>query len=264
MIQGIVAHEIGHALGLAHNHYTATYPTDSLRSASWLRRMGYRPSVMGGISTHVNDVAQPEDHVPLDDLFPRVGPYDVFAIRWGYSPIGGARTPDDERGSLDRIVAAQDTVPWFRFVHELDPLKPAIIDDGDPVLAASLRVKNYARVMALARERCCDAGFSAQSLNDFYDGPVGIVSRWLQVMDSVRKTVGGFNHAVQGRGAAGRFVFPCRGVASKGGGSIPERTRIRGTGISFRRRDRDAPGAVGHGRPDPACAVGGALRAPRP
>jgi hypothetical protein len=32
-----------------------------------------------------NYVAQPEDSIPLELLVPRVGPYDVYAVKWGYS-----------------------------------------------------------------------------------------------------------------------------------------------------------------------------------
>jgi hypothetical protein len=34
-----------------------------------------------------NYVAQPEDGINPDDLIPRIGPYDVWATKWGYSPI---------------------------------------------------------------------------------------------------------------------------------------------------------------------------------
>src|SRR5688572_32386910 len=62
-----------------------------------------------------NYVAQPEDSIPLSNLIPDIGPYDTFVTMWGYKPIPGANTPDDERETLDRWARMQDTVPWFRF-----------------------------------------------------------------------------------------------------------------------------------------------------
>ena len=62
-----------------------------------------------------NYVAQPEDNIALDDIVPRIGPYDKFAIMWGYKPIPGARTPDEERPTLDQWARMQDTIPWYRF-----------------------------------------------------------------------------------------------------------------------------------------------------
>jgi hypothetical protein len=62
-----------------------------------------------------NYTAQPEDRIPLADLVPSIGPYDKYATHWGYAPIPGARTPDDELPTLDGWARQQDSVPWFRF-----------------------------------------------------------------------------------------------------------------------------------------------------
>ncbi len=45
-------------------------------------------------------------------LVPSVGPYDVWATHWGYQPIAGAKTPDDEKVHARRMVArtGQDTM----------------------------------------------------------------------------------------------------------------------------------------------------------
>ncbi|HSU97503.1 MAG TPA: DUF5117 domain-containing protein, partial [Gemmatimonadaceae bacterium] len=47
LLEYIVSHEVGHTIGLYHNHKASSlYPADSVRSASWVRRMGFTPSVM--------------------------------------------------------------------------------------------------------------------------------------------------------------------------------------------------------------------------
>ena len=38
-----------------------------------------------------NYVAQPEDGLDPADLLPKLGPYDKFAISWGYKPVPSAR-----------------------------------------------------------------------------------------------------------------------------------------------------------------------------
>src|SRR5580698_3194240 len=86
LLEYVVAHEVGHTLGLAHNFKSSSlYPVAKLRDPEWLHTMGHVASIMD--YARFNYVAQPEDHIPPEDLVPRVGPYDVWAIHWGYAPI---------------------------------------------------------------------------------------------------------------------------------------------------------------------------------
>ena len=34
---------------------------------------------------------------------------------WGYKPIPGAKTPEDEKKTLDEWAREQDAKPWLRF-----------------------------------------------------------------------------------------------------------------------------------------------------
>jgi hypothetical protein len=89
LIEFLVAHEVGHTIGLQHDQIgSSTYPADSVRSAAWVRKMGHSPSIMD--YSRMNYVAQPEDHIPLEDILPHVGPYDKYAIMWGYKEIPSA------------------------------------------------------------------------------------------------------------------------------------------------------------------------------
>ena len=88
-------------------------PFAKLRDVEWLRTMGHTPSIMDYSRFHY--VAQPEDKIPAELLIPRVGPYDKFAIKWGYTPVAGAKSPEQEKSALHEIVKVQDTTPWLRF-----------------------------------------------------------------------------------------------------------------------------------------------------
>ena len=78
-----------------------------------------------------NYAAQPEDKIPLADLIPGIGPYDRYATHWGYAPIPGARTPDDERTTLDGWAREQDATPWLRYnVVGIAGLGPRRSDGG--------------------------------------------------------------------------------------------------------------------------------------
>lgn len=153
LMEYVVAHEIGHSLGFQHNmKASATYPVDSLRSASFVRRMGHTPTLMD--YSRFNYVAQPEDGIALEDLIPRIGPYDIWATMWGYKPIPGTRTPDDERPTLDQWAREQDAKPWLRFstsdAGSSDPgNNTEAVGDADAVKATGWGLLNIKRLIPM-------------------------------------------------------------------------------------------------------------------
>jgi hypothetical protein len=171
-----VAHEIGHTLGLQHDQIgSSTYPADSMRSPSWNRTMGHSPSIMD--YSRMNYVAQPEDKVALDDLLPRVGPWDKYSIMWGYKEIPNARTPDDERATLEKWSDMQDSIPWYRFsagnpFGNFGTLNEAV-GDADPVKSTGLGFKNIARVMSYVASAGTRPGDDNTLLANLYDRTVG-------------------------------------------------------------------------------------------
>jgi len=47
LLEYVVAHEVGHTLGFQHNMKASSYyPIDSVRNASFVKRMGHRPTLM--------------------------------------------------------------------------------------------------------------------------------------------------------------------------------------------------------------------------
>jgi hypothetical protein len=191
LVQFVVAHEVGHTLGLQHDQIgSSTYPADSVRSRTWVERMGHSPSIMD--YSRFNYVAQPEDSIPVEYLTPRVGPYDEYAIMWGYRPIPGARTPDDERPTLERWSRMQDTIPWYRFsannAFGATGTQSEAVGDADPVKSTELGFRNIRRVMEiLPRAATSDMGDNSD-LQELYNRTV---SQWATEANHVATLVGG-------------------------------------------------------------------------
>ena len=109
----IVAHEVGHTLGLMHNMASSSaYPVDSLRSASFTAKYGTTPSIMD--YARYNYVAQPGDKdVRLTP--PELGVYDFYAIKINYQPVPGTTTAEEDNRVIRQWIAGKAGDPMYRY-----------------------------------------------------------------------------------------------------------------------------------------------------
>ncbi|MEK9507328.1 zinc-dependent metalloprotease [Gemmatimonadota bacterium Y43] len=192
MVEYVVTHEIGHAIGFPHNmKASAMYPADSIRSVDFLERMGGHVATLMDYS-RFNYVAQPEDSIPVDLLVPKVGPYDRFAVKWGYRPIPEASTPDEELPVLDAWARTQDTIPWLRFSTSDAPNDPEnqteAVGDADAVKSTTLALLNLERVMNSLIDVAERPGEDYALLEELYGEGVG---QWGRYMRHVAALIGG-------------------------------------------------------------------------
>lgn len=149
LIRFVSSHEVGHTLGLRHNYgSSSTVPVENLRNNSWLKANGHTPSIMD--YARFNYVAQPEDKINVDNLMPRIGDYDDWAIEWGYRRFYNYNSPEKEKAFINKWTIEKLQNPRLWFGTESNPFDPRSQSEqvGDnAMIAGKYAVKNLQRVV---------------------------------------------------------------------------------------------------------------------
>ena len=188
LIRFVSSHEVGHTLGLRHNMgASSATPVEKLRDKDFQEKNGHTSSIMD--YARFNYVAQPEDGVK--HLFPRIGDYDKWAIKWGYSYFEEAKTEKEEKAILNEMTkeAYKNNRLWFG--TESSPYDPRYQteDIGDNAMKASeYGIKNLKRILPNLLQWSKENGESYSELDGLYRSLLGQFRRY---MGHVTKNVGG-------------------------------------------------------------------------
>ncbi len=200
----IVAHEVGHTLGFPHNmKASSSYSIEQLRDAEFTAKNGTEASIMD--YGRFNYVAQPGDGARL---IPVVGPYDFFAVEWGYRRFDDVKTPDDQKAHLAKIVARQIDDPMLRFGNPNageDPSQQTEDLGSDSIAATELGLANLRRVMGYLVKASCDEGKNYDLLRNMYGQ---VVSQRARELGHVANVVGGVTRQNLRFGDSDRVFYP--------------------------------------------------------
>jgi Met-zincin/Domain of unknown function (DUF5117)/Domain of unknown function (DUF5118) len=191
LIRCVSSHEIGHTLGLRHNMGSSSKtPVEKLRDKAWVEANGHTASIMD--YARFNYVAQPEDHIGPEGLYPRIGPYDKWAIQWGYKIIPGTKSSEDDKLILNHwIIDSLKANPRLWYGGEgqnFDPRSQTEDLSDDAVKASEYGILNLKKIIVQLPLWTKEEADIYDNLDDMYTQLLGQFSRY---MNHVTKNVGG-------------------------------------------------------------------------
>jgi hypothetical protein len=188
MMEMVISHEVGHALGFPHNMgASSSYEVENYRKADFTNKEGISASIMD--YARFNYIAQPGDQGVR--YIRKMGPYDDYAVNWGYRLIPDAKTPEDEVPTLDKWIEAKAGDPRFRFGNQgttFDPSSQTEDIGNDPIRASTYGVKNLKYVAKNL------ADWTSKKTNDYEDLIElndELLSTWARYVGHVTTMVGG-------------------------------------------------------------------------
>lgn len=184
----IVAHEVGHTLGLRHNFRGSTMLSPKeMNNRSITRTRGQVASVMDYIPPNI----APEN-IKQGDYFPSIiGPYDAWVIKYGYSQIKAASTKA-EKPFLQKI-ASESYKPEYSYstdedVYDLDPTADAWDNSSNVLLYSKWQMDNARKMWDRINKRYPLEG---ESFSDVRERFGAVLSNYFQQIYYTTKYIGG-------------------------------------------------------------------------
>ena len=190
LIRFVSSHEVGHTLGLRHNMGSSSQtPVEKLRDKEWLKENGHTISIMD--YARFNYVAQPEDGIGKDGLYPRIGEYDKWAIEYGYKPTYIDDVKEDHLYWNKVIIArlAENPRLWFGGEGRDDDPRAQTEDlSDDAVKASEYGIMNLKRVITQIPEWNKEEADMYKNVQRMYEG---VLSQFGRYMGHVARNIGG-------------------------------------------------------------------------
>ena len=190
LIRFVSSHEVGHTLGLRHNMGASSKtPVENLRNKEWVEKNGHTASIMD--YARFNYVAQPEDNISKEGIYPRINDYDKWAIEFGYTPTYFKTSKEDHLYWNKVIVARLADNPRLWFGGEGRDGDPrALTEDlsDDAVAASNYGIQNLKRMIGQIPEWNKEEGDQYENIDRMYTAVIGQFNRY---MGHVAANIGG-------------------------------------------------------------------------
>jgi hypothetical protein len=155
-LKEVVMHEVGHTLGLRHNFKASSWKT--LAEIEDANRSATEPLVASVMDYHPVNLT-PAGVKQTAYYTTTIGPYDYWAIEYGYKPISG-----DENAELAKI-ASKSGEPGLDYAtdedtefNDPDPLSNRFDLGKDPVAYSQRQMKTVAELLPKILEKAVDNG----------------------------------------------------------------------------------------------------------
>jgi len=187
----VIAHEIGHAIGLPHNMVaSSSYPTESLRDPSFAATFGVSASVMD--YARQNYVAQPGDGLTPTAYIRQLGVYDHYSVEWGYR-VHPNTTPESERALLNEMIQSRAHDRRYKYLPQggigtLDPRSQTEDMGDDPVASSTYGIENLKVAATNLVNWTSSSGEGYDDLDELYGELLG---QWNRYVNHVVSVVGG-------------------------------------------------------------------------
>ncbi|MBN8860153.1 MAG: zinc-dependent metalloprotease [Sphingobacteriales bacterium] len=186
----LIMHEMGHTLGLNHNMKASQMLSpDQVNDKSVTEKIGLIGSVMDYPSINVS----PDRSKQGNYFTTKAGPYDLWAIEYGYTPF----SPAEEAAGLNKILS-RSTDPQLAFGNDADDMRApgngidprVMVNDlsNDMIRYAEDRFKLVNTLLPRLKERYSQPGESHQLLRQRY---LMLQTQRLQMATAVSRYIGG-------------------------------------------------------------------------
>ena len=179
MMKMVIAHEVGHTLGLPHNMSASyAYDVESYRDGTFTQKNGIAATIMD--YARYNYIAQPGD---TNIRFVRqLGPYDDYAINFGYRYIPDANSADAEKETLNGWIMEKAEDPKYKFGKQssrFDPTAQTEDIGNNSIKASTYGLKNLKIVAQNLPSWTSDKTNNYDDLSELYGEMLGVWSRYV-------------------------------------------------------------------------------------